>query len=309
MAGVYMNQDQDRRTGAEQLAMGLGWFSVGLGLAEMLAPKSVARLVGVSDEAAHPLRAFGMREFGNGMAILAQPDRSAWLWSRVGGDALDLSWLAAALKDENTDRKRLAIAIAAVLGVTALDAVCAQQLARESGASARRERRRAVYIEHAQTVNKPIAEVYRFWRDFGNFPRFMRHLESVEVLDGKRSRWRAKGPAGFTAEWEAELLQDRESEWIAWRSIDGSGIDNSGSVRFAAAPGARGTEVRVQLQYKPPAGTVGRYVAKLFGEEPEQQIQEDLRNFKRIMETGEIPTIQGQPRGSCGKGGRIHHGV
>jgi uncharacterized membrane protein len=150
-----------------------------------------------------------------------------------------------------------------------------------------------VRVERVTTINKPVHEVYEFWREFQNFPRFMRHIESVEVLGDRRSRWRAKAPAGRTVEWDAEILEDRQDEWIAWRSLPGSQVENSGSVRFAAAPGARGTEVRVQLQYSPPAGRVGRGIAWLFGEEPEQQIHEDLRRFKQLMETGEIPLSDG----------------
>lgn len=158
-----------------------------------------------------------------------------------------------------------------------------------SGSSARR----AVRIEEVATINRNVHDVYEFWRQFENFPRFMRHLESVERLDGRRSRWRAKAPAGMTVEWEAETLEDREDEWIAWRSLPGSQVDNSGSVRFSRAPGARGTEVRVQLQYTPPAGPLGRGVAWLFGEEPESQVKDDLRRFKQLMETGEIPISDG----------------
>jgi uncharacterized membrane protein len=154
-------------------------------------------------------------------------------------------------------------------------------------------RSNSVRVERVTTINKPVHEVYEFWREFQNFPRFMRHLESVEVLDGRRSRWRAKAPAGRTVEWEAEMLEEREDEWIAWRSLPGSQIENSGSVRFSPAPGARGTEVRVQLQYSPPAGRIGRSLAWMFGEEPEQQIHDDLHRFKQLMETGEIPLSDG----------------
>lgn len=292
-----MAHGREQARPAEQLAIGLGWFSIGLGLAEVAAPRSVARLIGLPDnDNLSTLRAFGAREIGNGLAILAQPDRPAWLWSRVGGDALDVSYLASALSSAETDSRRTLGALAAVMGVTALDILAARQLNRSGrgvGAPARERRNGAVRVERAITINKPVAEVYRFWRQFENFPRFMRHLESVTPIDERRSRWRAKGPAGMRVEWEAEILQDREDEWIAWRSVAGSEVDNSGSVRFAPAPGARGTEIRVQMQYSPPAGAVGRLVARLFGEEPEQQIHDDLRRFKQLMETGEIPISEG----------------
>jgi uncharacterized membrane protein len=281
----------------ERLAIGLGWFSIALGLAEVAAPRSVARLIGVaSDENTEPvLRAMGAREIANGVAILAQPDRARWLWSRVGGDTMDLSLLGAALGDERTQLGRLGGAIGAVLGVAALDLKAAQGLSRASSSESGtvRGQDRGVKVEKVITINKPIEQVYEFWRRFENLPRFMRHLESVTVSSDRRSRWRARGPAGTTFEWEAEMVVDRENEWIAWRSVEGSGIRNSGSVRFQRAPGARGTEVRVQMEYSPPAGALGRTIARLFGEEPEWQIADDLRRFKQLMETGEIPMSDG----------------
>jgi uncharacterized membrane protein len=138
----------------------------------------------------------------------------------------------------------------------------------------------------------------------------MRHLEAVTVLDGNRSHWVAKAPAiaGGKVEWDAEIINDEPNALIAWRSLANADVDNTGSVRFVPAPSERGTEVKVVIDYIPPAGRLGSWVAKLFGEEPQQQIQEDLRRFKRLMETGEVPTTQGQPKGNCSGGGQEHHG-
>lgn len=287
---------QDR--GAEQLAIGLGWFSIALGAAELAAPRTLARLVGVrpTPQAEAILRGYGAREIAAGLAILAQPDRPQWLWARVAGDALDLGSLGAAMGDDSTDRGRAAAATLAVAGVTALDVICAQRLGQASERAALQPRARQhehVRVEQVATINRSIEEVYQFWRNYENFPRFMRHVKSVEVLGNGRSRWRAKAPAGMTVAWEAEIVQDTENEWIAWRSVEGSQVYNTGSVRFRRAPGARGTEVRVQLEYHPPAGAIGRSVAWLFGEEPEQQVKDDLRRFKQLMETGEIPLSDG----------------
>jgi uncharacterized membrane protein len=138
------------------------------------------------------------------------------------------------------------------------------------------------------TVRRPVEEVYGFWRNFENLPRFMRHLESVQVVDERRSHWKALAPAGQTVEWDAETIEDRPSELIAWRSLPGADIYNAGTVRFQPAPGGRGTEVRVTLEYDPPFGKLGSKVAMLFREEPGQQVQDDLRHFKQVMETGEI---------------------
>ena len=147
-------------------------------------------------------------------------------------------------------------------------------------------------VEQSMRVNAPIETVYRYWRNFENFPRFMRHLESVRALDDRRSRWEAKGPAGTRVQWDAEIVQEVEHAWIAWRSLPGSEVENHGSVRFARAPGARGTELRVQLEYLPPAGALGWSVARIFGEEPDRQIREDLRRFKQLMEAGEIASSE-----------------
>jgi uncharacterized membrane protein len=152
-------------------------------------------------------------------------------------------------------------------------------------------------VVRAVTINLPRSEVYAFWRDFENLPRFMKHLESVTVLDGRRSHWIAKGPAGSKVEWDAEITTDDPDSLIAWRSIGDSDIDNSGSVHFSDAPGDRGTEVLVQLSYDAPGGAIGRGIAKLFGEEPKLQVREDVQRFKALIETGVIPTIIGQPTG------------
>jgi uncharacterized membrane protein len=157
---------------------------------------------------------------------------------------------------------------------------------------------KSIQVERAVTVNKPPAEVYQFWRNFENLPRFMNHLEEVQVLDDRRSHWVAKGPLESRVEWDAEITDERENEFIAWRSLPGSQVGNSGTVHFRPAPDGRGTEVHVLMEYNPPGGTAGAMVAKLLGEEPNTQVREDLRRFKQVMETGEVPTTEGQPQGS-----------
>lgn len=154
-----------------------------------------------------------------------------------------------------------------------------------------------IKVEKSITINRSASDLYKFWRQFDNLSQIMEHLESVTVTDEKRSHWVAKGPAGISVEWDAEIVNERENELIAWRSIGDSEVDNAGSVRFETAPGGRGTVVRVSLLYNPPAGRLGAAVAKLFGEEPSLQIHGDLMRFKQLMETGEIATTKGQP--SC----------
>jgi uncharacterized membrane protein len=151
-----------------------------------------------------------------------------------------------------------------------------------------------VHVQKSVTINKSQAELYQFWRNFENLPQFMNHLESVTVLDDKRSHWKAKAPLGYTVEWDAEATGEVENERISWHSVEGSEIPNSGVVEFRPTVN-RGTEVRVTLTYEPPAGKLGALIAKLFGEEPSQQVAEDLRRFKSLMETGLIMKIEGQP--------------
>jgi uncharacterized membrane protein len=136
-----------------------------------------------------------------------------------------------------------------------------------------------------------------FWRDLDHLPTFMIHLEAVTSSGERRSHWVAKAPGG-RVEWDAEIAEDRPGEIIAWQSVKGSDVPNGGSVRFTDAPADRGTEVRVDLHYDPPAGSAGAMVVKLFGEEPEQQLCDDLRRFKQVMETGEVVRSDGSLEGA-----------
>lgn len=155
-----------------------------------------------------------------------------------------------------------------------------------------------IHVTKTIAINKSPDEVYRFWRDFTNLPRFMKHLVSVEVLDDTRSRWTATGPANSEVTWEATITDDQPDKLISWQSLEQADVTNNGTVRFETAPNDRGTIVHVELNYAPPAGIVGATVAWLFGEEPGQQIEGDLRRFRSLMEAGEVPTTSGQPSGS-----------
>jgi uncharacterized membrane protein len=144
-----------------------------------------------------------------------------------------------------------------------------------------------IKFEKSISVDRAPAELYRFWRNLENLPRFMNHLEAVHIVGENRSHWVAKAPAGTTVAWNAEVYNDKPNEMIAWRSLDGSDVDSAGSVHFIPATNG-GTVVRVVLKYDPPGGSIGGFVARLFGENPEQQIAEDLKRFKAAMETGEF---------------------
>jgi uncharacterized membrane protein len=202
---------------------------------------------------------------------------------------LDLALLGKTWANPENDRGRTLFATFNVLAVAAVDLMTARQLSRQPRTVvSERMEEGIIRTKRSITVRRPVEEVYAFWRNFENLPRFMRHLESVTVLDERRSHWKALAPAGQTVEWDAETTDDVPNERIAWRSLPGARVYNAGEVRFQPAPGGRGTELRVTLEYDPPFGKLGSKVAMLFREEPGQQVADDLRHFKQVMETGEI---------------------
>src|SRR5262245_48192537 len=184
----------------EKIARGLGLFGIGLGLAEIAAPRGLAKLIGIRGDYSDLLRLLGIRKVASGIGILAERrpagpragPLAAWMWSRVGGGAMDLALLGAALKSGKARQGK--VVAAAVAGVTALDLVCSLQLSRRNGAA---RRNGFIRVAQAITINRSPEELYRFWRDSQNLPRFMKHLESVQVRGEKRSHWVAKAPAGM----------------------------------------------------------------------------------------------------------------
>lgn len=156
-----------------------------------------------------------------------------------------------------------------------------------------------LFVRRSVTVNRPRSEVYAFWRNFENLPHFMQHLQAVHLLDetGRRSHWVTSAPLDRTVEWDAEITTEQPDELLAWRSLPGADVENEGSVRFRDALDGSGTIVDVQLTYRPPLGAPSVVIARLLGEQPWQQVRDDLRRFKQIMEAGEIPTIFAQTSG------------
>lgn len=281
-----------RRAAAEidpkRLARGLGWFSIGLGLAELIAPRAIARLTGTRNHSGL-LRSYGLREIAAGAGILTSSEPGPWLWARVAGDALDLASLGSALTDSRNSAGLTLFGIASAAGVTALDVLCAQRLTEKTTSSGR--------AESSIIINRPPEEVYGFWRHLENLPRFMMHLDQVRTMDDRRSHWVVRTPGKATIEWDAEITEDRPNERISWRSLPRSDVRNSGSVEFEEAPGGRGTIVRVQMDFGNPAHALAASAAALMGKHPEQILNKDLRRCKQLIETGEIITTEGQPAG------------
>ncbi len=285
------------RGAEDRLAKALGWFSIGLGVPQLLVPGQVNRLVGVENSRRNRaiMRAVGVRELGGAAGILDRPRPAGFLFARIAGDITDLVLLQAALRSKRSARRRVAAAMAAVGGVAVLDVVASAKTSRSADPTTEGA---AALARTAITVNRPPAEVYGHWHEFENLPDFMYHLESVRAEADGRYRWVARAPAGRTVEWSAEVVEDVPNELIAWRSLGDADVRTAGSVRFAPAPGGGGTEVILELEYDPPGGAVGAAAARLFGEEPLQQVKDDLRRFKQVIETGEVLRSDGTPEGT-----------
>jgi uncharacterized membrane protein len=271
----------------DPLARGLGLASLALGLPALLAPDGFSRAIGLrgTQDQRGAVAAVGVQELVVGAGLLAGKATGPLLWSRVAGDALHLSLLRGA---DARDEGRTRAAQAAVMGIAAVDLLAALRHRRQSP---------PVELTAVTTVYRSPQEVYDFWRGLERLPSFMHHLESVEWLDERRTHWKARGPVRTSVSWDAELVEDVPGERIAWRSLPKADVPNEGSVALRPAPGGRGTEVRVHLRYSIPMGRAGQAFARLFGEEPHQQVEDDLRRFKQVMETGEVVRSDGSPEG------------
>ena len=284
----------ERRT--DRLVRALGLASAGLGVPMLLRPLAVARFAGVEDEASGvtAVKATGYRELAHAVLLLLGPPGT--VWTRVAGDAVDLTLLGRAVAARTGERRaRTTRAAVAAGGIAALDLYAAVRTVRTQHG---RGRPGPLQLQATVTVNKSPDEVYAFWRDFTNLPTFMLHLKSVAPTGDRRTRWEANAPLRRSVTWEAELTSEEPGRRIAWKSLPGSTIDNAGTVHFSEAPGDRGTEVKVVLHYGIPGGRLGQAVAKLLGEEPEQQVRDDLRRFKQVMETGDLVRSEALPQGT-----------
>lgn len=279
----------------DPLARGLGWASLALGIPPVLSPAGFTRMLGIGASARHRTAAVlvGVRELGAAAGLLTRPN-SAWLWSRVAGDAMDLAMLGRALRNhDGRGIRRTAAATIGVLGITAIDLYAA---------ISRQRKESAMRLTGTTTISRQPEDVYDFWRHWENLPTFMAHLDEVRTTGGSRSHWKASAPFGRSVEWDAEVTEDVPGQRIGWRSVGSADVENSGVVRFVPAPGGRGTEVHVELEYSMPAGKLGEAVARYFGEDPHQQIDDDLRRLKQVIETGEVVRSDGAPGGKRARG-------
>ncbi|MFC5730239.1 MULTISPECIES: SRPBCC family protein [Nocardioides] len=289
-----MNSPEQR---IRRLVTRLGWTSVALGAAPLVKPREVARAVGVDDDprAGLVVRMVGARELLHAALLLAGPVQT--VWTRVAGDALDLALLGGAARSRSGARRTRALtALALVGGITVIDVYAAARSTRRQHGG---RRPGPLELRASTTINKGPDEVYAFWRDLEHLPTFMLHLQSVDDLGGNRSRWRANAPLRRrTVEWDAEITSEEPGRRITWTSLPGADVPNSGTVHFAPAPDGHGTEVKVVLHYDVPAGRLGRAVARVLGEEPTQQVRDDLRRLKQVLETGDLVRTESLPEGT-----------
>lgn len=274
----------------DRLSRALGWASVGLGLPLLVRPADTAEAVGVGSSPKHRLAAtlVGVREFTAAAGLLIRPN-PVWLWSRVAGDAMDLALLGRALK--NSDGRGIRRTAAATAGVAAIAAVDLY------AALTRSRKETAMEMTGTTTIRMSSERVYAFWRRFDELPTFMAHVDEVTTTGDRTSHWKVSAPFGRTVEWDAEITDEDPGRSIAWRSTGKADVENEGVVRFNPAPRDQGTEVHATIRYNMPGGKLGEAVARYFGEDPHQQLDDDLRRLKQILETGEVVRSDGAPGG------------
>jgi uncharacterized membrane protein len=282
-----------RGVGGDWLVRVLGWASAGTAGPLLLRPGGFGRAIGVGDGPRQraAAAAAGVRELAAAAGLLRRPS-PLWLWARVGGDVMDLALLGSALKSlgnfDNYDKRRTVGAMAAVAGITGLDVYAA---------TTRSPRRLEMRLTASVTVATAAVQAYDLWRRLEILPSFLAHLDEVSATGPATSHWRASAPFGTTVEWDAEITGDVAGEWLSWRSLDNAAVYSEGDVRFTPAPGRRGTEVHVTLRYGMSGVKLAAAAARYFGPNPSQRLDDELRRFKQMAETGEVVRSEGAPGG------------
>ncbi len=220
--------------------------------------------------------------------LLVRPS-SVWLWSRVAGDAMDLTMLGRALKNhDGRGLRRTAAATAGIAAITAVDLYAALTRSRKES---------AMELTGTTTIRTSPQELYEFWRQLDHLPSFMAHVDEVTTTGERTSHWKVSAPFGRTVEWDAEITDEDPGRSIAWKSVGSADVENEGVVRFNPAPRDQGTEIHATIRYSMPGGKLGEVVARYFGEDPHQQLDDDLRRLKQVIETGEVVRSDGAPWG------------
>jgi uncharacterized membrane protein len=256
----------------------------------LVRPTETTRAVGVGSSPKHRAAAalVGLREFAAAAGLLSRPS-SVWLWGRVAGDAMDLTMLGRALKNsDGRGIRRTAVATAGVVAIAAVDLYAALTRSRKET---------SMEITGTTTIRTSPEELYAFWRQLDRLPTFMAHVDDVTTTGERTSHWKVSAPFGRTVEWDAEITDEDPGRSIAWKSVGSADVENEGVVHFNAAPRDQGTEIHATIRYSIPGGKLGEAVARYFGEDPHQQLDDDLRRLKQIVETGEVVRSEGAPGG------------
>ncbi|MFF5056647.1 SRPBCC family protein [Micromonospora sp. NPDC000663] len=274
-------------------------------MTQLAAPDTVRRISGVDDSPTTrtvvPL--VGARELVHAAGLLTSRRKSIWAWTRVAGDAMDLASLGVAIARRSGRRRRRLVGVTgAVVGITVVDLLTAVQATRAKRIGSAMAVRGlhgggSMELTATTTIRKSPPKVYAFWRELDNLPTFMAHLEEIRATGDRTSHWSATAPFGKNVEWDAEIVEEAPGERISWRSTGNADVPNAGTVRFVPAPDGVSTEVHVVMSYDVPGGAVGKAVAKYFGEEPHQQLDDDLRRLKQVLETGQVVRSEGAPWG------------
>lgn len=324
-----LRRGHDDPTG-EKIARGLGWFSILLGMSELVCGRALARWLGMPGTETL-VRTYGVREITTGIGILASADPTPWIWSRVVGDALDAGSLAAGLHDENPREGNVAMALANIIAVTVLDVYCAHRLSAEqrpalpahhdysnrSGlpSSAYRQRRRGntdhtatgTALEAAAqasiTIPRPADDLRALWLSPKAQTRIWEHFAEVTAVNDRTADWTAHGPAGGAYRWRTQT-EETGTDQVRWSTLDGADVPNAGSLTFRPAPGDRGTELHLTVRFDPPGGAVGQVVSKLFHIVPREIVLTALYRFRALALTGELPLTDPQP---AARNGGVNH--
>jgi len=289
---------------ASTSARNLGILSLALGAGALLMPTPLSQLTGLQQHR-RLLPFIGLRELAAGIGLLSTRNPTPWLWARVVGDGMDLATILHSLLSPQNPRRTSAAVTAAVVGaITAIDIRESVRSRNSSGAAYERSAPDAL-VSASVIVGKSPQECYDFWRDPTNMTRISPMVESVTVVDERTSRWLIRSPLGNKIEWDCKITGETRGQRISWRSVDGGGLYHAGVVRFEPSTGNRGTLVSTSVHFRVPGGPAGIGLAKLLGANPRSEIREDLRRFKQLLETGEIPTTRGQPSGRRSLFGRM----
>jgi uncharacterized membrane protein len=290
--------------GRDRLVRALGCTSAVAGARLVLAPKAAVEVLGVGDAPGHRTAAqlVGVRNLGAAAGLLVQSG-PAWLWARVGGDMMDMALLGfgasrSGLVHKNADRRRAtraAVVAIAIAGITGIDLFAAITRSRPTT---------TLRLTSSVTVAVPAVQAYELWRLLEGLPTFLAHVDEVRATGPETSHWRASAPFGAAVEWDAKIVDDVPGELLAWQSLAGGAVSNAGDVRFLRAPGGRGTEIHVTLHYRISGARAAAALARYFGEHPAQLLDDELRRFKQVAETGEVVRSEGAPGGKRGSGAR-----